>query len=64
MKNAEKGWMRNSLLFQQSEKRRQDINDLKWYESEKAGRDIGWDCAVARWTIWRGLASHQNLLGH
>lgn len=64
MKNAGNGWMRNSLLVQQSEKRRQDIEVLKWYESEKAGRDIGWECAVARWMIWRGLQSDQNLLGH
>jgi hypothetical protein len=28
---------------------REEIGKHKWIESEKAGRDIGWDCAADEW---------------
>jgi len=30
---------------------KEEVNKHKWYESEKAGRDIGWAQAVIDWTI-------------
>ena len=27
-----------------------EIGKYKWLESEKAGRDIGWDCAAYEWS--------------
>ncbi len=29
---------------------REEIETYKWIESEKAGRDIGWDCAAHEWS--------------
>lgn len=30
---------------------KEEVNKHKWYESEKAGRDIGWAQALIDWTI-------------
>jgi len=30
---------------------REEVNKHKWYESERAGRDVGWAQAVIDWTI-------------
>ena len=30
---------------------KQEIMTHKWYESEKAGHDIGWDRALVDWMI-------------
>lgn len=32
----------------------------KWYESEKAGHDIGWDRAAVDWMIRHGRKDLQN----
>ncbi|MFH0953781.1 MAG: DUF4032 domain-containing protein [Verrucomicrobiota bacterium] len=44
-------WLRNTLLFRQWESMRDDILRHKWYESEKAGHDIGWERACVDWMI-------------
>jgi len=30
---------------------KEEVNKHKWYESERAGKDIGWAQAVVDWTI-------------
>lgn len=30
---------------------KEEVNKHKWYESERAGRDIGWAQALIDWTI-------------
>ena len=42
----------DSLLLQESIAEREEIQRLKWIESEKAGRDIGAYAAVTRWVMW------------
>ena len=44
-------WIRQSRVFQQWESVKQDILLHKWYESEKAGHDIGWERACVDWMI-------------
>ena len=43
--------LKNSLLYRQFQAEREEILKHKWYESEKAGRDIGFDQALTDWTI-------------
>ncbi len=43
--------LRNSLLYRQFQAEREEILKHKWYESEKAGHDIGFDRALTDWTI-------------
>ena len=43
--------LRNSLLYRQFQAEREEIMRHKWYESEKAGHDIGFDQALTDWTI-------------
>ena len=50
-------WMRESLLVRQWECMKQEILLHKWYESEKAGHDIGWDRAAQDWMIRYGPRS-------
>lgn len=47
-------WVRNTLIYRRWEAMRRDILLHKWYESEKAGYDIGWDRAVIDWMIKHG----------
>jgi hypothetical protein len=43
--------LRTSLLVQQFHAQREEILKHKWYESEKAGYDIGFDRALTDWTL-------------
>ena len=43
--------LRNSLLYRHFQAQRQEILKHKWYESERAGYDIGFDRALTDWTI-------------
>ena len=47
-------WLRNTLIFRQWESMKSEILLHKWYESEKAGHDIGWDRAAVDWMIRYG----------
>ena len=47
-------WMKNTRLFRQWEDIKQEILLHKWYESEKAGHDIGWERAAVDWMIRHG----------
>ncbi len=55
-KNEVDPWVRKTLLFRQWEQIRTEIETHKWYESERAGYDIGWERAAVDWMIrygWR-----------
>jgi hypothetical protein len=43
--------LRNSLLYRHFQAQREEIMKHKWYESERAGHDIGFDRALTDWTI-------------
>lgn len=47
-------WVRNTLLVQQWEQMKREILLHKWYESERAGRDIGWERAAVDWLVRHG----------
>jgi hypothetical protein len=41
----------SSSLYREFIAEREEILRLKWIESEKAGRDIGFDAALLRWVL-------------
>ena len=43
--------LRKSLLYRQFQAQREEIMKHKWYESERAGHDIGFDRALTDWSI-------------
>lgn len=47
-------WVKNTRLFRQWEDMKREIQLHKWYESEKAGHDIGWERATVDWMIRYG----------
>lgn len=57
--------LRNSSLYREFQAEREEILKHKWIESEKAGRDIGFEHALTDWIIrhrskWR--KSRQQML--
>ena len=58
--------LKNSSLYREFQAEREEILKHKWIESEKAGRDIGFERALTDWIIkhrskWRKsrqLAAH------
>lgn len=48
-------WVKQTRLVKDWERRKQDILAHKWYESERAGRDVGWDHASVDWLIRHGI---------
>ena len=51
---ATEQWVKNSCLYNRWQRIKQEILLHKWYESEKAGHDIGWERAAADWWIRYG----------
>ena len=58
----------NSMLYREFQAEREEILRHKWLESEKAGRDIGFEQALTDWIVhhrskWRkarqGQTAHQ-----
>ena len=47
-------WVHETALFQRSRQIKEEINRHKWYESERAGHDIGWDRAAVDWLVRHG----------
>jgi len=43
--------VKNSSLFREFQAEREEILKHKWIESEKAGRDIGFDRALTDWIV-------------
>ncbi len=52
--SQEFGWIQGSSLFRQWNSIKEDILRHKWYESEKAGYDIGWEKASVDWMVRHG----------
>ncbi|MBJ7259305.1 MAG: hypothetical protein JHD33_07170 [Chthoniobacterales bacterium] len=44
--------VRNSMLYREFLAEREEILRHKWIESEKAGRDIGFERALLDWVMW------------
>jgi len=44
-------WVRNTRLFRHRECMKREIALHKWYESERAGHDIGWERASVDYMI-------------
>jgi len=58
--------LKNSSLYREFQAEREEILKHKWIESEKAGRDIGFERALTDWIIkhrskWR--KSRQQVAG-
>ncbi len=56
--------LRNSSLYREFQAEREEILKHKWIESEKAGRDIGFERALTDWIIkhrskWRASRQAQ-----
>ena len=56
--------LKNSSLYREFQAEREEIMKHKWIESEKAGRDIGFERALTDWIIkhrskWR-KGRHNN----
>lgn len=61
-----KDLLKNSSLYREFQAERDEILKHKWIESEKAGRDIGFERALTDWIIkhrskWR---KGRQLAGH
>lgn len=44
-------WITGTLLFRHWDAMKREILLHKWYESEKAGHDVGWERAATNWMI-------------
>lgn len=44
-------WVKSSSLYREFQAEREEILRHKWLESEKAGRDIGFDRALTDWIV-------------
>ena len=58
-------FLRNSSLYREFQAEREEILRHKWYESEKAGYDIGFERALTDWIIkhrakWRKARQQQT----
>jgi len=49
--NRDEDWVKNSTLYQEFLAEREEILRHKWIESEKAGRDIGFERALTDWIV-------------
>ena len=43
------GLLSRSSLYVRLKEEENEIEKHKWYESEKAGKDVGWDWAMIDW---------------
>ena len=51
---ATERWVQGTALFQSWAAMKREILLHKWYESERAGSDIGWDRALVDWMVRYG----------
>jgi hypothetical protein len=56
-------WLQRTALYREFLAEREEILRLKWIESEKAGRDIGFESALTEWVVrhrahWRKARRH------
>lgn len=59
-KDVVEAWVQNSRLVSRWQSIKHEIELHKWYESEKAGHDIGWDRAAASWQIHHGHSQREE----
>lgn len=43
--------VKESSIYKEFLALREEVNKHKWYESERAGKDIGWSRALLDWTF-------------
>jgi hypothetical protein len=48
---SDSNWIEGTNLFREWTQMKQEILLHKWYESEKAGHDIGWERASVDWMV-------------
>ena len=53
-------WVEKTNLVQRWRLMKESIEEHKWYESEKAGYDIGWEKASIDWLVKGGPGSKPN----
>ncbi|MBU0679318.1 MAG: DUF4032 domain-containing protein [Verrucomicrobia bacterium] len=53
-------WIESTRLFKEWQAVKHEISQHKWYESEKAGRDIGWERATVDWLVHYGDRSKRR----
>lgn len=56
---ADFAWVSQTRLFKQAAQYRSQIDEHKWYESERAGMDIGWHRAAVSYQIHQSLSHSQ-----
>ena len=47
----DKSWLEKFLLVRYIREMEEDVNLHKWFQSEKAGHDVGWDKASVDWAV-------------
>lgn len=60
LRKPAESWVCQTLLYRRWEAIRKEIMLHKWYESEKAGYDIGWERAAIDWMIKYGCAEPER----
>jgi hypothetical protein len=43
--------VKESSIYKEYLALREEVNKHKWYESERAGKDVGWAQALINWTF-------------
>lgn len=56
---ADLAWVSETRLYQYAARLRSEVDEHKWYESERAGMDIGWDRAAVSYHIHQTLNHSQ-----
>lgn len=44
-------WAKNTAIFREWREIKEDILRHKWFESERAGHDVGWDRALVDYNL-------------
>ncbi len=58
--SAEEGFLERTQLFRRWQAMKKEILLHKWYESEKAGYDVGWDRAATNWMIHHSTRTNRH----
>jgi len=56
-------WVAQTQLFKRWSAMKREILLHKWYESEKAGHDVGWERAATNWMIHFSQNFHYTTSG-
>lgn len=55
-------WVQQTALYRSWASMKQEILLHKWYESERAGCDIGWERAAVDWFVRYGCRRRETIL--